>query len=357
MKNIAILGGTRFVGVHLFKALYKQGYKITLFNRILTPTPFLIPKEIRRIKGDRNNPNDLNKLFDQEFDVVFDFSCFTPFHISPIISHHLAKIKHYIFCSTSFVYKMPSPCPIDESSPRLFDKNLYGGKKALIEDMLLEQFKENAWNVTIFRPQGIFGPYDAWKAGFVIYRLVESLPIYVLSNQNNRFNPLFVDDFVSACIKAMDNPISYGKIYGIAGDDHPTAQEFIEICGNVCDYKPNIKLVEGQDLYLKNKYGIKWYDHNLVTDNQRVKEDLQIQFTPLHIGLRKTYSWLQDNTQYLKNYTMTGEKYLLTNKPIPNRIKLIWVTRDTIQIFRRIVASIPYMRKIRSKVKKFLNLP
>ena len=159
MKNIAILGGTRFVGVHLFKALYKQGYKITLFNRILTPTPFLIPKEIRRIKGDRNNPNDLNKLFDQEFDVVFDFSCFTPFHISPIISHHLAKIKHYIFCSTSFVYKMPSPCPIDESSPRLFDKNLYGGKKALIEDMLLEQFKENAWNVTIFRPQGIFGPY------------------------------------------------------------------------------------------------------------------------------------------------------------------------------------------------------
>ena len=50
MKNIAILGGTRFVGVHLFKALYKQGYKITLFNRILTPTPFLIPKEIRRIK-------------------------------------------------------------------------------------------------------------------------------------------------------------------------------------------------------------------------------------------------------------------------------------------------------------------
>lgn len=355
MKNIAILGGTRFIGVHLLMALHKQGHKITLFNRILTPSPFLIPRAIRRVKGDRNNPNDLKNLFDQEFDVVFDFSGYTPFHISPIISHHQSKIKHYIFCSTSFVYKMPPPCPIDESSPRLFDKNLYGGNKALIEDMLLEQYNENAWKVTVFRPQGIFGPYDAWKAGFVIYRLVESLPIFVLSNQNTRFNPLFVEDLVSACIKAMNNPISYGKIYGVAGDDDPTAQEFIEICGNISAYKPNIQFVEGQDLYLKNKYRIKWYDHNLVTDNQRIKEDLHITFTPLHTGLSKTYSWLQDNTHYLKNYAMPGEKYLLKDKPIPNRLKLIWVARDTIQLFRRIVISIPYMRRIHSKVKKFLN--
>ena len=302
--------------------LLSHGHQITIFNRGITQTPIPLPEEVEVTVGNRNCPKDYQKLFCKEFDVVFDLSGYNKSHILPIVRDYQSSIGHYIFCSTSFVYKMPPPCPIDESSPRLFDKNLYGGNKALIEDMLLEQYNENAWKVTVFRPQGIFGPYDAWKAGFVIYRLIESLPIFVLSNQDFRFNPLFVEDFVSSCIKAMDKPISHGKIYGVAGDEDMTALEFIENCGKISAYKPNIQFVEGQDLYVKNKYGIKWYDHNLVTDNQRIKEDLNITFTTLNAGLSKTYSWLQDHPEFLKRYTIKSE-YISVGKKI--KISHLWI--------------------------------
>ena len=136
MKRIAILGGSHFIGVHLLFALYRQGYHITIYNRNLRTPPVPYPKGIELIKGDRNNPEDLNRLFQNEFDVVIDLSGYTLKHVQPIVINYRSCIGHYIFCSTPITYKMPTQIPYNEESPRTFEENTYGGDKALVEELL-----------------------------------------------------------------------------------------------------------------------------------------------------------------------------------------------------------------------------
>lgn len=160
MKRIALLGGTHFIGYHLLKSLYSHGHQITIFNRGITQPPIPLPREVEVIVGNRNSPKDYQKLFCKDFDVVFGLSGYNENHILPIVRDYQSSIGHYIFCSTPIVCKKSPSGLIDEESPRDFTRNTYGGDKALAEELLLSDWKTQKWPVTIFRPNGVFGPYD-----------------------------------------------------------------------------------------------------------------------------------------------------------------------------------------------------
>jgi len=303
MKKIALLGGSHFIGVHLLFALYEQGHHITLYNRRLRTPPVPYPKGIELIRGDRNNPEDLKQLFHKEFDVVFDLSGYTLKHVQPIALNYQPSIGHYIFCSTPIVYKIPPPSPYNEQAPRTFDKNTYGGDKALVEELLFSQYKNNQWPITIFRPQGVFGPYDTWQAGFIHYRLMHSLPIFVFPENNYRMNPLFIDDLVTAFLLAIENPTSHGSVYGVAGDDVVSNLEFIELCGKVSSYQPNFHYIDSPVSYESYDTGRSWLEHDAVADCCKIKAELRLKFTPLVTALEKTFSWLKKNLSHLERYS------------------------------------------------------
>ena len=95
---------------------------------------------------------------------------------------------------------LPGTNPYNEEAPRTFEENTYGGDKALVEELLFNQYSISGWPVTIFRPQGVFGPYDTWQAGFIYYSLLHSLPIFVFEESKYRMNPLFVESFTTCFI-------------------------------------------------------------------------------------------------------------------------------------------------------------
>ena len=66
--RILIMGGTRFIGVYLTKTLVTQGHEVVLFNRGNNPAPV---RGVEQIQGDRKEPEQLSKLADLSFDVVF----------------------------------------------------------------------------------------------------------------------------------------------------------------------------------------------------------------------------------------------------------------------------------------------
>lgn len=331
MKRIALLGGTRFIGYHLLMNLFSQGHQVTIFNRGITQTPIPLPEEIEVIIGDRNCPKDYQKLFCKEFDVVFDLSGYNKSHILPIVRDYQSSIGHYIFCSTSSVYKTPALGLLDEESPCDFTRNTYGGNKAIAEELLLSACKTRKWPVTIFRPNGVFGPYDhgqptrqAWR---VFYRLINSLPIPVINEKKSSFNLLYIDDLVNGFIQAMNNEISHGNIYGIAGDEVSTELDFIKVCGEICFHDPEIHFVE--DLgYDGIQFLHPWARGDLVTDATKVKTDLALNLTSLKTALSETYSWLKLHPEHFGRPSFRGERYVLTRRPIPEYIKTGWSLID-----------------------------
>jgi 2'-hydroxyisoflavone reductase len=159
--QILILGGTRFLGVHMAELALKRGHTLTLFNRGRTRTE-LFPA-IERIKGDRNG--EIEALRGRKWDAVIDNSGYVPRHVTLSAEALAPNVQQYLFVSSISVYPDFS-VPRTEDSPvgKLADESIekvdgetYGPLKALCE-----QAAERAMpgRTTVLRPGLIVGPED-----------------------------------------------------------------------------------------------------------------------------------------------------------------------------------------------------
>lgn len=159
--RILILGGTRFIGLHMTELALARGHTLTFFNRGRTRTDRF--PEVERIKGDRNG--EIEGLRGRDWDVVIDNSGYVPRQVRLSAELLAPRVRQYVFVSSISVYPDFS-VPRDESSPvgKLADETIekvdgetYGPLKALCE-----QAAERAMpgRTTVIRPGLIVGPDD-----------------------------------------------------------------------------------------------------------------------------------------------------------------------------------------------------
>src|SRR5687768_9430971 len=110
--KILILGGTRFIGLHMTALALERGHTLTFFNRGKTKTDRYT--QVERIKGDRNG--EIDGLKGREWDAVIDNSGYVPRHVKLSGELLAPSVKQYIFVSSISVYPDFS-VPRDESSP------------------------------------------------------------------------------------------------------------------------------------------------------------------------------------------------------------------------------------------------
>ncbi len=159
--RILILGGTRFIGLHMTALALERGHQLTFFNRGKTHTDRY--PEIERIKGDRNG--ELDGLKGREWDAVIDNSGYVPRHVKLSAELLAPQVKQYVFTSSISVYPDFSS-PRDESSPvgKLPDETIekvdgetYGPLKALCEQAAQRAMPGRT---CVIRPGLIVGPDD-----------------------------------------------------------------------------------------------------------------------------------------------------------------------------------------------------
>jgi 2'-hydroxyisoflavone reductase len=159
--KILILGGTRFIGLHMTALALARGHTLTFFNRGKTRTD-LYP-EVERIKGDRNG--EIDGLKDREWDVVIDNSGYVPRHVRLSAELLAPKVKQYVFISSISVYPDFSVArdensavgKIADETIEKVDGETYGPLKALCEQAVKKALPGRA---TVIRPGLIVGPDD-----------------------------------------------------------------------------------------------------------------------------------------------------------------------------------------------------
>lgn len=159
--KILVLGGTRFIGLHMTALALERGHTLTFFNRGKTKADRY--PEVERIKGDRNG--EIDGLKGRQWDVVIDNSGYVPRHVRLTAELLAPNVRQYVFTSSISVYPNFS-VPRDEKSEvgKLADESVekvdgdtYGPLKALCE-----QAAEKAMpgRTTVIRPGLIVGPDD-----------------------------------------------------------------------------------------------------------------------------------------------------------------------------------------------------
>ena len=213
--RILIMGGTRFIGVYLTKALVEQGHEVVLFNRGKKAAPV---EGIQQIHGDRQDIEQLTeKLRDEQFDVVYDNNGRELSDTKPLVELFKDRVKQFVYVSSAGVYLKSDQMPHVEGDA--VDPNSRHKGKFETESYLAES--GIAW--TAIRPVYIYGPqnYNPLEAWF-FDRIVRDRVIPIPGNGLHFTQFGHVQDLVSAMVAVLDNPQAIGQIYNISGDRYVT---------------------------------------------------------------------------------------------------------------------------------------
>ncbi len=159
--KILLLGGTRFIGVHMTELALARGHSVTFFNRGRTRSD-LFP-QVEKLLGDRDG--NLDSLKGRKWDAVIDTSGYVPRHARLSAELLAPNVGQYLFISTIGLYADFSKAN-DESSPvakvdneqREDWENAYGPLKALCEQAIATAMPGRT---TMVRPGLIVGPEDS----------------------------------------------------------------------------------------------------------------------------------------------------------------------------------------------------
>jgi 2'-hydroxyisoflavone reductase len=159
--RILILGGTKFLGVHITELALQRGHTVTLFNRGKTNTD-LFP-DLEHLKGDRDG--QIDALKGRKWDVVIDDSGYVPRHVRLSAELLAPNVQRYLFVSTISVYaSLAQPNTEDSPVGKIADESIekvgdetYGPLKALCEKAAMTAMPGR---VAVVRPGLIVGPRD-----------------------------------------------------------------------------------------------------------------------------------------------------------------------------------------------------
>ncbi len=160
--RILVLGGTRFIGLHMAEYAAQRGHVLTFFNRGKTNADRF--PDIERIRGDRNG--EIGGLAGRKWDAVIDNSAYVPRQVRATADLLEPNVGRYLFVSSISVYPdFAAPRDEDSAVGKLADESIekvdggtYGPLKALCEQAALEVF--GPARATLIRPGLIVGPDD-----------------------------------------------------------------------------------------------------------------------------------------------------------------------------------------------------
>lgn len=160
-QRILVLGGTKFLGVHIVELALQHGHSVTLFNRGKTNAGIF--PQLVHLKGDRDAK--LEALKGKHWDVVIDDSGYVPRHVRLSAELLAPNVRQYIFISTISVYASFATANTEDSPVgKLQDETIekvdggaYGPLKALCEKAAE---KAMPGRVAVVRPGLIVGPRD-----------------------------------------------------------------------------------------------------------------------------------------------------------------------------------------------------
>lgn len=313
--NMLVLGGSKFIGLHLVMRLLEYKFNITVFNR--GNSNELLPDSVYQIKGDRKDHKLIRELFkDLHFDVVFDISGYDPEDIEIFIDVLNNKIKQYVFCSGIAVYdfNILKSLPIKEEFQLKYNMSAMdheakrGFNKVLCEKKLLSN---GCFPVTILRPSYVYGPYAYdYRIEYFFDRIIDNRMILIPPICDNIAHFIHVEDLAEMFLASVGNDKAYNQVYNAVGDEVLTIKEFIILCEKIIGKRADIMEYDlGTLPSILTRIEIikitptKIYPISIYFDNSKVKRELNWkQKYNLFEGLKNTYEWHMKHRNKLIDY-------------------------------------------------------
>ena len=233
-QQIAVTGGSGFIGTHLVSSLLEQGYKVKALVR--NPDKFhLKHTHLELIYGDLHDTHNLNRLVESCHHVIHCAGRVRGVNAQEFDHDNVAGTDNLInACSRISIppnFTLISSLAAREKSLSFYSHSKYSAE-ILLKDSNIPQW-------SIIRPPAIYGPQD--KELIAVFNWMKRGILWVPGDQNQHFSMLHVHDLVNLILQILKSPINHEILEPDDGNEY-TWNSVATICGDY--FKRDIRIIQ-----------------------------------------------------------------------------------------------------------------
>ncbi|NMB33635.1 MAG: SDR family oxidoreductase [Clostridium sp.] len=245
--KVLFIGGTGIISEAASKMAVEHGMDLYLLNR--GNSNDFAPAEAKLIQADiRDKISSDKALGKHKFDVVVDWVAFEPGHVKNDIDLFKDRTEHYIFISSASAYQKPvSNYVITESTPLKNPYWKYSRDKIACEELLMREYRNSDFPVTIIRPSLTYGlkmipaALNSWdKPWSIADRMRRGQQIIVHGDGTSLWTMTHNKDFAKGLIGLFYNKHSIGHAFHITSDEVLNWNQIYESIGFALGCEPNV---------------------------------------------------------------------------------------------------------------------
>ncbi len=246
MKALFI-GGTGLISSAVSRLAVERGVDLTLLNRGQRGEFF--PRGARQIVADHRDAQAVrDALRGQTFDVVADWIAFTPEQASRDIELFSGRTGQFFFISSASAYQKPAThYLITESTPLFNPFWQYSRDKIACEELLLKEYREKGFPLTIIRPSLTYGPAQipaavgSWNHPWTLVdRMRRGKKIVVPGDGTSLWTMTHNTDLAKGFVGLMGNIRAIGHAFHITSDEVLTWNQIYLLIGAAAGARPEI---------------------------------------------------------------------------------------------------------------------
>lgn len=227
--RILIIGGTGTISSAITRQLAASGQDLWLLNRGTRKQE--VPAGVKQIVADISNEEEVERLLgDMQFDVVCEFIGFVPEQVERDIRLFKGRTRQYVYISSASAYNKPASNHVINEGTTLANPYWeYSRNKIACEELLMKEYRENAFPVTIVRPShtycersvpvSVHGLKGSWQ---VLKRMIDGKPVVVQGDGSSLWTLTWNEDFARGFIGLLGNPKTIGEAFQIMSDESLT---------------------------------------------------------------------------------------------------------------------------------------
>ena len=227
--KILMIGGTGTISSAITRQLAAAGHDLWLLNRGTRKSE--VPAGVRQIICDIDDEKTvLDNIQDEMFDAVCEFIGFVPAQIERDIRLFRGRTSQYVYISSASAYNKPAANHVITEGTTLANPYWqYSRNKIACEQLLMREYREHAFPVTIVRPShtycergvptSVHGPKGSWQ---VLKRIMEGKPVIIQGDGTSLWTLTWNEDFARGFIGLLGNPKTIGEAFQIMSDEQLT---------------------------------------------------------------------------------------------------------------------------------------
>ena len=244
--KILLIGGTGTISSAITRQLAAGGHELWLLNRGNRRSE--VPANVKQIICDIDDEAGvLDALPVEPFDAVCEFIGFVPQQVERDVRLFRGRTHQYVYISSASAYNKPAANYVITEGTTLANPHWqYSRNKIACEELLMKEYRENAFPVTIVRPShtycergvplSVHGLKGSWQ---VLMRMMEGKPVIIHGDGSSLWTLTWNEDFARGFIGLLGNPKAIGEVFQIMSDEQLTWTQIYKCAGKALNVTVN----------------------------------------------------------------------------------------------------------------------